>query len=223
MQRYIGIIGDGPTDYLVFKKIVETLLPNTVAVIDLRRQTLHDAVDKYWKDTNKNRDLLKKAVKGILHTALSDFQAGMDDDSLTSCKDIILLTTDAEKPLAFLNNESTYWESKGDYFGILNCLMDAIKDFSAIQYQQPEYLPRIIPVVTFPSIEPILLIGKGEKLPNINGKKPTDLKRLLYKTDNPSGEEIEQAIAQINENKIYEILKIIPESRFLIQTLLMFN
>lgn len=205
--------------------IVEILLPNAVAVIELRKQTLHDAVEKYWKDTKKNRDHLQKAVKGILHTALSDFRSEIVDDSLT-CKDIILLTTDAEKWLACLNNESTYWESKGDYFGILNCLMDAIKDFSATQYQQglsPEDVPMIIPVVTFPSIEPVLLIANGEKLPNINGKKSTDLKRLLYKTDNPSGEEIEQAIAQINENKIYEILKIIPESRFLIQTLLMFK
>jgi len=73
-MRRIGIIGNGETDYQVFKKIAEILLSNEVKVIELRKQTLHDAVDKYWKDTRKNYSILQKAVKGILSTALSDFQ-----------------------------------------------------------------------------------------------------------------------------------------------------
>jgi hypothetical protein len=225
MQRQIGIISDGETDYRVFKKIIETLLSTQVNVIDLRRQTLHDAVDKYWKDINKNSEYLQKAVKGILNTAKVDFLSEIESDYLT-CHDIILLTTDAEKCCASLNNESIYWECNSRYFAILNCLIAAVRDFCAIQYAQgvsPAHLPMIIPIVTFPAIEPFLLIAKNEKLSNINGKKPAELKRLLYKTDNPTGQDIEQAIERIQKNQIYEILKIIPESRFLIQTLLLLS
>lgn len=225
MYRNIGIISDGETDYLVFKKIVETLHSDRVNVIDLRRQTLHDAVDKYWKDINKNSEKLQKAVNGILFAARDDFQLEIESEYLT-CHDLILLTTDAEKCCAALNNESIYWEYGSRYFGILNCLITAIRDFYNSQYNQkvlPIHLPTIIPIVTFPSIEPLLLIAKNEKLPNINAKKPAELKKLLYKTDNPSGEQINQAIERIQEKQIYEILKMIPESRFLIQTLLTLN
>ncbi|OQW93237.1 MAG: hypothetical protein BWK79_12225 [Beggiatoa sp. IS2] len=218
-MRRIGIISDGETDYRVFKKIVETLLSNEVKVIELRKQTLHDAVDKYWKD--KSQSILQNAVKGILNAAFSAFQSEIEEN--LTCKDILLLTTDAEKRFAFLNNEHIYWDSNDDYFGILHCLMNAIRDFYSIQYKQglsPGYLPMVIPIVTFPSIEPFLLIAKGKKTSNINGKTPTDLKTFLYKTNNPCGEAIEQAIKEINEDKVYEILKIIPESRFFIQTLL---
>lgn len=223
MYRNIGIISDGETDYRTFKKIIETLLSTQVNVIDLRRQTLHDAVDKYWKDINKNSEYLQKTVKGILYAARDDFLSEIEPDYLT-CHDMILLTTDAEKCDASLHNASIYWEYGGHYFGILNCFIAAIRDFYHLQYNQnvlPIHLPAIIPIVTFPSIEPWLLVAKNEKLSNINGKKPAELKRLLYKTDNPSGEQIEQAIEKIQENQIYEILKIVPESRFLVQTLLM--
>jgi hypothetical protein len=221
-MRHIGIIGDGETDYRVFKKIAEILLANEVEVIELRRQTLHDAVDKYWKDIRKNDSILQKEVKAILNAALSDFQSGIKEN--LTCKDILLLTTDAEKRFAALNNEQIYWDSNSDYFGILHCLMNAIRDFYSIQYKRgypPENLPTMIPIVTFPSAEPFLLIAKGEKTSNINGKTPTDLKIRLYRTDNPCGEAIEQAIKEISEDKVYEILKIIPESRFFIQTFLM--
>lgn len=221
-MRHVGIIGDGETDYRVFRKIVETLLVNEVKIVELRRQTLHDAIEKYWKNTRKNDSILQKAVTGILNAALLDFESEIGE-SLT-CKDILLLTTDAEKRFASLNNEQIYWDSGDHYFGILHCLMNAIRDFYSTQYKQghpPENLPMMIPIVTFPSIEPFLLIAKGEKTSNINGKTPTDLKICLYKTDNPCGKAIEQAIKEISEDKVYEILKIIPESRFFIQTLLM--
>jgi len=226
-MRRVGIVGDGETDHQVFKKIVETLLSGQVEVVELRRQTLHDAVDKYWnclKNNNPEKCCgdLRKIVKGILQTVVySDFASAIREN--LTCKDIILLTTDAERRLACLNNEQNYWDIGGDYFGILHCLMNAIRDFYIIQYQQnslPEYLPMIIPVVTFPSIEPFLLIAKGELIHNISGKKPNDLKNILYKTDNPSGKQIEDAIDKIQSDRVYEILKMIPESRFFIQTLL---
>lgn len=229
-MRRVGIIGDGETDYRVFKKIVETVLlekknsEKEIEVIWLERQTLHDDVDKYWRKNTKEDPIkdLQKAVTGILFTAISDFKAAVSDS--VTCKDMMLLTTDAEKHPALLNNEQNYWERDGHYFGILHCVIDAIRNFYTTQYQQglsPENLPMIIPIITFPSIEPFLLIAKGEKPSNINGRNPNDLKKLLYKTDNPSGEAIEQAIGKIEKDKIYDILKIIPESRFLIQTLLM--
>lgn len=236
-MRYIGIISDGETDYQVFKKIVETILPNEVQVIWLSRQKLHDGIEKYWKYGKKTGNdkksepcnpsqkvEIRKAVTGILTQALVDFQSEMDGNNSLTCKDMILLTTDAEKLLAHLNNELDYWEYNGEYFGILHCLMNAIREFCATQCRQgiyPEYFPMIIPIVTFPSIEPFLLIAKGEKLSNINGKKPNDLKICLYKTNNPSGEEIEQAIEKIKDDQVYDILKILPESRFFIQFLLM--
>jgi hypothetical protein len=236
-MRYIGIISDGETDYQVFKKIVETILSNEVQVFWLSRQKLHDDIEKYWKHGKKTGNdkksepcnssqkvEIRKAVTGILNQALDDFRSKMGGNNYLTCKDMILLTTDAEKLLARLNNEPDYWECNGDYFGILHCLMNAIRAFCATQYQQylpPESLPMIIPMVTFPSIEPFLLIAKGEKLANINGKKPDELKKCLYKTDNPSGEEIEQAIEKIKDDQVYKILKNLPESRFFIQFLLM--
>lgn len=224
-MRHIGIIGDGETDYRVFEKIVKTLLSDEVEVVWLRKQTLQ-GVGKYWKclknsDSKKCCGDLQKTVKGILQKACSDFASEIKED--LTCKDIILLTTDAEKHLACLNNEQIYWDFNGNYFGILHCLMNAIRDFYRIKYQQgssPKYMPMIIPVVTFPSIEPFLLIAKGEPIHKINGKEPNDLKKILYKTNNPSGTQIENAIGEIQDNRVYEILKTIPESRFFIQTLL---
>jgi hypothetical protein len=53
LARNIGIIGDGATDIAIFQKISECILSDedqnnvTLNYIELRRQTIHDAVDKY--------------------------------------------------------------------------------------------------------------------------------------------------------------------------------
>jgi len=61
-ERNIGIIGDGGTDRAIFKKICECILsdPNdnscTLIFTELKRQTIHDYVDRYCKEIRKTNN-----------------------------------------------------------------------------------------------------------------------------------------------------------------------
>ncbi|WP_242032308.1 hypothetical protein [Aphanizomenon flos-aquae] len=59
LERNIAIVGDGATDRAIFKKISECILSDgdennvTLNYIELSRQNIHDAVERYCKEVNK--------------------------------------------------------------------------------------------------------------------------------------------------------------------------
>ncbi len=85
IDRNIGIISDGPTDWLIFRKLVETIVGEkqsntTLNFVKLKRQSLRDQIDRYWQEASRENNyylpaepanrLLKEAV-GIIRQALS--------------------------------------------------------------------------------------------------------------------------------------------------------
>jgi len=85
-----------------------------------------------------------------------------------------------------------------------------------------EYLPLVIPVVTFPSTE-IFIAAARDKIGGKYGRKPDEWKQMLYGTDNLATlreEDFkEKALDFITCESIGKIFREVPESRSFIQTL----
>ena len=76
-----------------------------------------------------------------------------------------------------------------------------------------------MPLATFPSTEVLVAAARGE-LNKHYGKNPREWKMLLYKTEHPQDEQIEQeALDYITPETIDYIFNDLPEARFFIQTL----
>jgi hypothetical protein len=234
-ERNIGIVGDGATDRLIFGKIVECMLSKSgsnsvsVKIIELDEHDLHNDVDLYWKAADRGNvsDLasphalqLRDTVIRLLTGAFSDFVEKVEPGSLT-CHDILLITTDTEKPL---RTPEAYFEPWA--FSFSKILIGAIEQFYAIMAQggyYPQYLPIILSVATFPSTE--ILVGAVRNLhERCYGKKPKELKRLLYDTEDISRlktDELRQkALDPITPESIVSIFRHVPELRIFIQTVL---
>ncbi|TAE58309.1 MAG: hypothetical protein EAZ87_13985 [Nostocales cyanobacterium] len=225
----VGIVGDGLTDYKVFGKIVECILLEensdfvTVNVIPLIRKNIFDHVQKYKNACKKNPDEYylpsKTAIElraNILATVLSAFEE-FNDNVEVSYSDILLITTDTEHILKDKNQYFDTWAISLSH--ILREAIEKFYDFQAIRGYPRQYLPVIMPLVTFPSIEVIVAAARGELNKNY-GKSPREWKLLLYKTEYPQDEQIEkEALNYITPDTINHIFNDLPESRYLIQTL----
>lgn len=131
----------------------------------------------------------------------------------------MLVTTDAEIALSRANDYFQDWA-----FSISKIFMGAIEQFyniRTIRGYSAEYLPLIIPIVTFPSTE--IIVAAAKNILNPYGKKPSELKKLLYGTDDLatlSQEELqEKALDFITPESIQRIFSCVPESRIFIQML----
>ena len=236
LQRNIGIIADGGSDYTIIRHIVESILsgnyssPSELEFVELRRQSIRDSVDRYWRDSKTDPALPSQAaikfrnnVLSVLLTAVDEFSNELDSGTLTN-KDILLLTSDAER---CLSSETDYLEGYG--FHLLATLESAIAKFYQLKVSQGftyEYLPLILPLIFFPSTE-IFVAAAKSKMSQSQGKKPRELKMMLYGTDNlqqVSEEDLnKKALDYLNEGGIQKIYQNLPESRGLIQTLSTLN
>lgn len=231
-ERNIGIIGDGGTDRAIFKKICECILsdPNdnscTLIFTELKRQTIHDYVDRYCKEIRKTNDVcyltgeqasqFRKSVTNTLYAAFAEFESEI---GVVNNKDILLLTTDSETVLANPDDYFRDWR-----FSISKILWGSIEEFYRAKARDGyahEYLPFVIPVVTFPSTETFVVAAK-DMIKNY-GKKPSELKQALYGTTNLQTlreEDLKaKALDFITPDSISKIFKAVPESRSFIQML----
>jgi len=215
----IGIIGDGDTDRLILLKIVKSIVPWNVNEVPIQRQSFRVAIDKYWQNSNKNdfwfphnsANELKKKVLGILYAAFNDFQYNSGD---VTDNDIIIASTDAEH---HLTNSEIYFDWWA--FSLTKIFISGVENFyhNMIHHQGrgKENLPLIIPILPFPSTD--ILIAVARNMSDHYGKKPNELKRMLYGTDNLrtiTPEDFEdKALKHITPDSINVIFKHIPESR----------
>lgn len=233
VKRNIGVIGDGSTDRLIFIEIVKAImvgesLENHLNFVELERQSLRVYVDKYWREANRRDEYylpgepakkLQRMVANELTGAFRDFEDRVGFGELSN-RDILLVTTDAEKSL---NNPELYFEIWA--FGLSKILTGAIEEFYRIKITQGyscEYLPTVITLASFPSTE-IFVIAAKDMAQRHYGKKAKDLKRILYGTDNlrtlEDGDLQEKALKFINRESINLVFRHIPEARLFIQTL----
>ncbi|OCR01783.1 hypothetical protein BCD67_13745 [Oscillatoriales cyanobacterium USR001] len=234
-MRNIGIVSDGATDYQIFSKFIKCLLLNGglsgtgFNTYELRRQTLRDYVDRYWNSANKKSNYylpgepaveLQKNITNILVAAFSDFETEVGFGELSN-RDILLITTDAEKSLS---SAEAYFQEDWS-FSISKIFIGAIENFYDLKSRDGysyQYLPVIIPLVCFPSSEVFVAAAKEPAIPYY-GKKPKELKQLLYGTDNLGqlrDEDFEKkALNYITPKSVERIFSSVPESRLFIQML----
>ncbi|GET35431.1 hypothetical protein [Microseira wollei] len=230
-HRNIAVIGDGATDIAIFLKIIAEVIlsSDSLTTVELNRQSnLHDCVERYWTVVKKKKEKeyylpsehatqLQKDVTNILMGAFDDFENR--GTSIISNQDILLVTTDAEIVLSKPNDYFQEWA-----FSISKIFMGAIDKFyniKTIEGYYGEYLPLIIPIVTFPCNE--IFVAAAKNISNPYGKKPSELKILLYGTDDLATlreEELqEKALDFITPDSIQRIFSCLPESRIFIQML----
>lgn len=228
IQRNIGIIGDGRTDRIIFGKIVECILTEETSkefidcnLIELQRQTIHYDVEKYLTSWNQqsppNYQDLVKAVGDVLYSGFLDFANQVE--AISNC-DILILTTDSEK---VLGKADDYFSYGINLFNILSEV--AIKFYGKVLeygYSQ-ENIPLVLPIVTFPSTEIIIAAAKGLNPSNYYGKKPLELKHMIYNASNLStlsDKDLEdKALNFMTLEGIEKIFNHVPESRHFIKVL----
>jgi hypothetical protein len=77
LQRNIGIIADGHTDYTIIQHILESILsgnyssPSELEFVELRRQSIRDYVDRYWRDSQSAPALPSQAAIKFRNNVLS--------------------------------------------------------------------------------------------------------------------------------------------------------
>ncbi|MEM8642660.1 MAG: hypothetical protein AAGG51_28155 [Cyanobacteria bacterium P01_G01_bin.54] len=227
-KKRVGIVSDGGTDYAIFSRLVECLLGDKaeLEIFELNRQSLRDEVDRYWTAANRANCYylphqpakdLQAAIVNLSIAAFSDFEGEVGVGEITN-QDLLLITTDSEK---VLKRSQAYFEDWS--FSLSKIFIGAIEKFYAFQAQQAypyRYLPLILPFICFPSSEVLIAAASGQ---NHYGQKPKALKQKLYETDNLATlrDEVfaEKALRHITPESIEKIFSVVPESRWLIQTL----
>jgi len=135
LKRNIGIVGDGATDIAIFKKICECILSNEEQndvppnYIELKRQTIHDYVERYCKEVSKVNSVcyltgeqaskFRKSVASTLYADCGEFESEIGQ--LTS-RDILLLTADTEYVLSNPDDYFNDWR-----FSISKILVGSIE------------------------------------------------------------------------------------------------
>ena len=232
LARNVGIIADGGSDIAIFRTLLDRILsanrstPSQLEFIELRRQTVRDSLDKYWREASRSNQYalphkpavnLMNQVSGLLMNAHADFESEVG--YLTN-RDILVLTTDAER---VLNQEKDYLQDWA--FHAPKILVAAIEKFYSVKASQSyaaEFLPLIVSLIVFPSAEILIAAAKGV-LNRCQDRKPKNLKHFLYGTDEirqlSEKDLADKALKYLDEQGIQNIFRAVPESRLLIQTL----
>lgn len=235
MPCRIGIIGDGPTDLSIVGRLAECAATLNVSrtlsveLIELRRQNLRDAVDRYWQEAIRSDDYsvtgraglkLLGAASAMLHGAINDFESSLRGEGV-SWRDVIVLSTDTERHFATSDRYFDAWATH-----MPKILLTAAEKtcHQLIQWgRDPSIVPTIVPLPLFPSSETIVAAAK-DNFGAIHGLRPGELKVKLYNVRDLkmlSREEFErQAMEPLTRNSIEQIFRLIPESRPLIHVLL---
>ncbi len=222
----VGVIGDGATDRQILLKMVECAIPWDVNECELPGQSFRIAVDRYWRDSDREEDCwfpqkpaldLRKAVSGVLYGAFYEFRSMVGD---VTDHDILVVSTDAER---YLQDSDRYFDCWA--LGLTKIFMSGIEYFYHGMIRRERLrrgdLPLIIPIVLFPSTD--ILVAAARNMTGYYGTKAKDLKKLLYSTTDlrkVSTEDFgELALKHITPEGIDLIFERVPESRFFVNFL----
>ena len=232
-ERYLGVIADGPTDREVLAKLVRCTVggtgesdgPNRFSdIVLLQRQTIRHHVDKLWDEASRSDDyrivsghartFIGKVV-AVLHGSIDEFknEVGRDIEG----QDLLIINTDSER---VLRSKDTYLEE--EWGGSLSRLLwAAVEKYYHIRASHSHLigaLPLILPLPVFPSTE--MLVAAAGASPygafTYHGKKPHELKRMLYGQDFGFGQ---LALDSITPESIESIYAHIPEARLFLRIL----
>ena len=232
-DRYLGVIADGPTDREVLKKLVCCTIGGTsepddptpfAKIVLLQRQTIRHHVDKFWYEASKSDDYrvisghartFMGSVIAVLDGSIDEFrrEVGRDIEE----RDTLIINTDSERPL----------RSQDAYFGEEWCgslsrlLWVAVEKYYHVGKSRSytiRTLPLILPIPVFPSTE--MLVAAADTNPyetfTYYGKKPHELKKLLYGQDFGFGQ---LALDMITPESVESIYAHIPEARLFLRIL----
>lgn len=216
----IGIISDGSSDFDVFCKLVQTLLPSDHLLnnVRLRRQCLRNHIDDYWRSSSPDRGrLFAKSVTNALFGAFSDFCCEVGS---ISSKDIILLTSDAERILG--TNDKYFDDWSIQIRNLLNLSIEKFYHAKVIEGYSHSTLPSIFPIILFPSTEILIASVRDDiSFSACKALRANQLKQMLYGTDNLSNLSESQfnsfAIEHLSCRKIDNIFSSVAELRLLIK------
>jgi hypothetical protein len=220
-RRYVGIVGDGGTDREIVAQVARMCLGSPCEIIDLRRQSLRDSIDEYWKlkkgdDDGAAENGIVKAVLGVLVAALGDFEARIP--RAASSSDVLVLSSDSER---YFRNEAQYFEPWA--WSLISSAYLGIERFVQAQVGQGRswsIIPRMALFIPFPSTD---VLVAGIRREAFRGMKALELKQLLYGTTNLNElgpEELnEQALMFIEQKSLADAFRLIPEARNLLTTL----
>jgi hypothetical protein len=248
-MRYVTIIGDGYTDYVVLKKFVSviferlcieksglTFLGDYESDKSLDKKiseiNIGDAVAQFLGKANKNNGYglfskqaiaLKKDIVEVLTKVLIIIQK---KDIALSERDLLIISSDSERPLG---NKHNYFQ-KWAYSLEAICWL-AIEEFYSQMIEQGyeyQYLPLVLPLIFFPSIE-ILVAACTESAPDFDHQcrslvaKP-DLKQKVWATDSIDEARRNGMLkgvleAYMTPEALDKVYQNIPEARKMIQIL----
>ena len=227
-SRCVGVIGDGSTDREVVGRIAEVLLEDTCVVHELRRQSIRDGIDKFWKDARsadgcgfpgEPADSLSRVVVSVLRAAFADL--GRHVPRSLCQKDIIVLCSDAERELTAANRYFENWA-----WALSMTIQHGVERFhSAVSTEghQSRHVPTVISMLPFPSTDVLVAACKGTK--RIRAKKARALKQELYGTENlnqlGANEFEKKALNHVTKDNLAQAYQHLPEVRSLLRILLL--
>jgi hypothetical protein len=228
--RAAAIIGDGSTDRELIQEIVRVVAGSKFSVThELTRQSLRDAVDRYWRETGRPSDSspvllasdkLERAVVNVIVGALADFEAVIGRPAAGG--DLLVLSSDAERYLANTNSYFEPWAS---------CLRHTIETGVQRFYQQfarrgYSYLsvPLIISFIPFPSSDIVVYAARvSDVAGSVRSKSARALKQEIYATDDlrrlPAWSFRDKALRYITEETMSRVYGEVIEIRPLLSTL----
>lgn len=212
--RYVATIADGGTDHDILFKIACCLLGvgYDVKHVELH-QSLRDDMDRYWKKSEKNNlDAAKNLQKAVVRSLMAGFSEFKNEIGRNpTSADFLILNTDSERN----------WTTSNDYFTwawpvttIFQLGMETFRDFETKKGYSYNQLPKIIPIVIFPSTDKLIAAVRGK---DFYGKKATELKHMLYGTSNlhqiTPNQLNDYALDYITTETLNNIYSQIPEAR----------
>jgi len=230
------LVADGGTDQRILERIVQTcsrasgVARASLKVEHLRGVTLRDDIDRYWAATKKAdspsilkaRDAFVKGTISLLESTSSKFKDLIGRP--LSCRDRVILATDAERRLAHVDRYFDEWA-----WVVPRLLEQSVEKWyhRKVAYGYPRAnLPVILPVVFFPSIDVLVAAARAARGDAFDprGLDAPQLKRQLYGTDelrSVSPEAFERvALEHLTDEGIESIWKMVPEVRLFLLRLM---
>lgn len=236
-MRYVAILRDGYSDFLVIRKFIQTVflgyraeeIPNN-NFIDLEQLNITNSLTKYLSKVSKTENYsyhssdAEELIKNLITVYYGCYKRVQTENDIVSNREIIIINADSEKLL--LNRINYFSDWAYHIKGLVYYSIERFYEQMNNQGYSLEYLPHIIPLILFPSSEilvascmyDITTESLREILPN------PGLKTKVYST-NSIPEAIDSGVLQktldtylVYEN-VKEIYKEIPEARMLIHAL----
>ena len=235
-SSFLGLVADGPTDQRILERMAKTCAEVSGAmrapskVESLRGVALRDDLDRYWRATQsadsaatlRGRAAFVEGSFKVLESAIFKFEKLIGKP--LSCRDRVILATDAERKLAHKDRYFEEWA-----WVVPRLLEQAIEKWYHYRighgYARAD-LPVVLPVVFFPSIDVLVAAAKATAKDAFDprGLRPDELKRRLYGTDDlrsvASDRFGEMGLNCITPEGIENIWKKVPEVRLFLLRLL---